>query len=41
MADPGEHVDELETLRAELEERDRVIAELRQGEKVSKVQRAC
>jgi len=34
-------VDELETLRAELEERDRIIAELQQGEGVSKTQRAC
>ena len=34
-------MDELETLRAELEERDRIIAELQQGEGVSKTQRAC
>jgi len=30
-------VDELETLRAELEERDRIIAELQQGERVSAI----
>jgi len=36
VSDPGGQVDELETLRAELEERDRIIAELQQGERVSK-----
>jgi hypothetical protein len=41
VADPGGHVDELETLRAELEERERIIAELQQGERVSKTERAC
>jgi hypothetical protein len=33
-------VDELETLRAELEERDRIIVELQQGERVSGTERA-
>jgi hypothetical protein len=40
VADPGGHEDELETLRAELEERDRIIAELQQGEVVSEIERA-
>jgi hypothetical protein len=41
VADPDGQVDELETLRAELEERNRIIAELQQGEGVSKGQRDC
>ena len=41
MADPDGQVEELETLQAELEERNRIIADLQQGEGVSKGQRVC
>jgi hypothetical protein len=38
VAGRGEQVDQLETLRAELEEKERIIAELQQGERVSNIQ---